>query len=55
MTESVLSAIIGIVGTVIGTVLGWILYNISQRGKLNFYVSDWEYQFNKQDGYGGFD
>lgn len=43
-TEIVI-AIIGIIGTLLGTVLGWILNNISQQGKLNFYVVSWEDRF----------
>lgn len=54
MSESVIGALIGIVGTVIGTILGWLLNNLSNKGKLNLYVSEWNYKFQKQDEIGGF-
>lgn len=46
--SEILSAAIGIVGTILGTVLGWLLNNISNRGKLNIYVSSWldEFKYN---------
>ena len=54
MTESILCSIIGIVGSLLGVVLGWILNALSKKGKLHFYVSNLDYQFVKEDGYGGF-
>lgn len=45
-TEFVI-AFIGILGTVLGTVLGWILNNISQKGRLHFYVLSWKDDFSK--------
>ncbi|WP_099467810.1 hypothetical protein [Konateibacter massiliensis] len=38
-------ALLGIIGTLVGTVLGWFLNNLSQRGKLNIYVSSWKDKF----------
>lgn len=34
MTETILCAIIGIIGTILGTIIGWLLNGLSQRGKL---------------------
>ncbi len=46
------SAAIGIVGTILGTVLGWLLNNISNRGKLNVYISLWTDMFEHYDDCG---
>lgn len=46
-------AILSIIGTLAGTALGWALNSISQKGKLNFFISKWEESFQKQDEYGG--
>lgn len=50
-----LIAIIGIIGTLLGTVLGWILNNLSQHGKLNVYVTEWEEKFTHIGEYGAFE
>lgn len=42
MSVEIQIALLGIVGTLGGTVLGWVLNNLSQRGKLNIYVSAWK-------------
>lgn len=41
-----MEAIIGVIGTVVGTILGWVLNNISQRGKLSVYISQWSDDFD---------
>lgn len=48
MSESICTAVIGIVGTLAGTVLGWLLNNVSRRGKLRAFVAKWDedYKFN---------
>lgn len=48
MSESICTAVIGIVGTLAGTVLGWLLNNVSRRGKLKAFVTKWneDYEFN---------
>lgn len=45
-------AILGIIGTILGTVLGWVLNNVSRRGNLNVYISEWTdtFQYNN-NGY----
>ena len=49
----IITAIIGVGGTIIGTILGWILNNISRSGWLHFF-----FQISglptKGDGYGGY-
>ncbi len=40
-----MEAIIGVVGTILGTILGWFLNSISQKGKLQFYIKQWEDKF----------
>lgn len=45
-----MEAIIGIIGTVVGTFLGWLLNNLSQRGKLNVYISQWSDDFDYNNG-----
>lgn len=39
------TAIIGVVATILGTVLGWILNNLSNKGKLCFYIKQWSDKF----------
>lgn len=43
-----MSAVLGIIGTVLGTVLGWILNNISRKGELKVFVSKWKDKFQCQ-------
>lgn len=45
-----MEAIIGVIGTLVGTILGWVLNNISQRGKLNVYISQWSDDFDYNEG-----
>lgn len=45
MSESILTALIGIVGTVLGTVLGWVLSTFSRWGRLELYTSVWHESF----------
>ena len=45
MSAEMQIALLGILGTLGGTVLGWVLNNLSQRGKLNIYVSSWKDKF----------
>jgi hypothetical protein len=42
-------AIIGVIGTILGTILGWILSSVSNKGKLNVYISSWKdsFQYNE--------
>lgn len=40
-----MEAMIGVIGTILGTVLGWFLNSISNRGRINLYVSSWENKF----------
>lgn len=42
-------ALIGVGATIAGTVLGWGLNNLSNRGKLNIYISSWKDEFKKND------
>lgn len=46
MNSGITTALIGVGATIAGTVLGWVLNNLSNRGKLNIYVSFWEDEFN---------
>lgn len=52
MNSDITIALIGVGATIAGTVLGWVLNNLSNRGKLNFYVSSWEdkFQYNNDIG-----
>lgn len=45
MDNEIATALIGVGATIAGTVLGWILNNLSNRGKLHFFVSSWEDSF----------
>lgn len=45
MNSDITTDLIGVGATIAGTVLGWVLNNLSNRGKLNFYVSSWEDKF----------
>lgn len=45
MDSEITTALIGVVATIAGTVLGWVLNNLSNRGKLNIFVSSWEDSF----------
>lgn len=45
MSESILTALIGIAGTVLGTVLGWVLSTFSRWGRLELYTSAWHESF----------
>lgn len=47
ITQEMQVAIVGVLGTLAGTILGWILNNLSNRGKLNIYVSSWTEKFNR--------
>jgi hypothetical protein len=49
MTEGLWAAIIGVAGTLLGTALGWFLNVFSNKGKLKFYVSSWEDEFEKNE------
>lgn len=40
-----MEAIIGVVGTILGTILGWLLNSLSQKGKLRFYIKNWNDTF----------
>ena len=45
-------AIVGVVGTLAGTFLGWLLNNLSQRGKVNMYITSFidEFKYNNEIG-----
>lgn len=45
MNSEITTALIGVGATLAGTVLGWVLNNLSNRGKLNIFVSSWEDSF----------
>lgn len=49
MDSEIITALIGVGATIAGTVLGWGLNNLSNRGKLNIYVSSWKDEFKKND------
>ena len=42
MNSEIITALIGVGATIAGTVLGWMLNNLSNRGKLNIFVSSWK-------------
>lgn len=52
MNSDITTALIGVGATIAGTVLGWVLNNLSNRGKLNIYVSSWEDEFQYNDDIG---
>ena len=43
--DNVLTAIIGVVGTLLGVILGWCLNVLSNKGKLIVYLSSWTESF----------
>lgn len=45
MNNEIITALISVGATIAGTVLGWLLNNLSNRGKLNVYISLWEDSF----------
>lgn len=47
MTEGLWTAVIGVAGTLLGTALGWFLNVFANKGKLKFYVTSWENEFEK--------
>lgn len=53
MSNEIATALIGVGATIAGTVLGWILNNLSNKGKLNIYVSSCKVNFLKPDLMGG--
>lgn len=52
MDNEITTALIGVGATIAGTVLGWILNNLSNRGKLNIFVSSWEDSFKYNNSIG---
>lgn len=52
MNSEITTALISVGATIAGTVLGWVLNNLSNRGKLNIYVSSWEDKFQYNDDIG---
>jgi hypothetical protein len=56
-TNQLLLTIFGIVGTLLGTLMGWVLNNLSQKGKLSFYIITWSNSYaggiSPFGGYGG--
>lgn len=53
MSNEIATALIGVGATIAGTVLGWILNNLSNKGKINIYVSSWKDSFLNPDLMGG--
>ena len=49
MTEGLWAAVIGVAGTLLGTALGWFLNVFANKGKLKFYVTSWENEFEKNE------
>ena len=49
MSNEIQIALLGIVGTLVGTILGWVLNTLSQRGRLNIFISSWidKFEYNK--------
>ena len=45
MKDEILIALLGILGTLGGTILGWFLNALSQKGKLNVFVTSWKDKF----------
>lgn len=52
MDNELTTALIGVGATIAGTVLGWMLNNLSNRGKLNIFVSSWEDSFKYNNNIG---
>lgn len=52
MKNEILIALLGILGTLGGTVLGWFLNALSQKGKLNIFVTSWKDKFQDKDKLG---
>lgn len=52
MDSEITTALIGVGATIAGTVLGWVLNNLSNRGKLNIFVSSWEDSFKYNNSIG---
>ena len=52
MDSELTTALIGVGATIAGTVLGWMLNNLSNRGKLNIFVSSWEDSFKYNNNIG---
>lgn len=52
MNSEITTALIGVGATLAGTVLGWVLNNLSNRGKLNIFVSSWEDSFKYNNSIG---
>ena len=43
--EGLITALIGVGGTIIGTILGWCLNALSSKGKIVIYLSSWSEKF----------
>lgn len=52
MDSEITIALIGVGATIAGTVLGWVLNNLSNRGKLNIFVSSWKDNFQHKNSFG---
>lgn len=52
MDNEITTALIGVGATIAGTVLGWMLNNLSNRGKLNIFISFWEDSFKYNNSIG---
>lgn len=44
----------GIIGTLLGTILGWLLNELTNKGRLHFYLKSWEASMDCIDGQGGY-
>ena len=49
MSESIFTAVIGIIGTLAGTILGWFLNKISRCGKLKAFGVEWDERYELND------
>ena len=49
MSTEMQIALVGVIGTLAGTFFGWLLNNISQRGKLNIYISSFTDSFKHNE------
>ena len=47
--DGIVTAIIGVVGTLLGTILGWLLSVLSNKGKVSVYLSSWTETFRHKD------